>query len=371
MKKKKILLVSSLYPSTQNPSYGIFVKRSEEGLAGEGFDFIKAVLDYKSAKILSKLLAYLYFYFETVRKGLFCDYDLIYGHFASHICIPIFIITFFKKSRLVINVHGGDLLPENPRAVFFYRLVWNRVLSLFLKRADLIISPSRYYRGVLEKRFGVSSAKVFVSPSGGVRAGLFAADRLRGGKEKLGLTGRFVAGYLSRLSENKGWKVFLKAVELVHKSGRIKNFSALIVGGGEGEEELRRLTADYGLENIIFCHKSVPPDRVAEFFNAMDLFVFPTLRKAESLGLVGIEALSCGLPVLASAMSGPTDYVIDGRNGYFFEPGNPDDLAEKIIRFYELSDEDKNNFSLNAVNSSKAFEEKKVVKLLAERFACL
>jgi len=371
MKKKKILLVSSLYPSRQNPSYGIFVKRCEEGLAGEGFDFIKAVLDYKSGKILSKLRAYLYFYFETVRKGLFCDYDFIYGHFVSHVCIPIFIVTLFKKSRIVINVHGGDLLPENPRAKIFYRFVWNRVLSFFLRRADLIISPSRYFRGILEKKFGVSSDKVFVSPSGGVRAGLFVADRLRGGKEKLCLNGRFVAGYLSRLSENKGWKIFLKAVELVHKSGRIKNFSALVVGGGDGEEELKKLTADYGLENILIHHKSVPPERVPEFFNAMDIFVFPTLRKAESLGLVGIEAFSCGLPVLASAMSGPTDYVIEGRNGYFFEPGNSEDLADKIIRFYELSGEDKNSFSHNAVNSSKAFEEKRVVKLLAERLAGL
>ena len=59
-----------------------------------------------------------------------------------------------------------------------------------------------------------------------------------------------------------------------------------------------------------------------------DVFVFPS--REEPLGLVGIEALTCGLPVIGTEIGGIKDYLVDNFNGLLFEPQNSNQLAEKI-----------------------------------------
>lgn len=66
-----------------------------------------------------------------------------------------------------------------------------------------------------------------------------------------------------------------------------------------------------------------------------DVFVFPTLFY-ESLGLVAIEAMACGLPVIASKRGGILDYLHDMQNGFLFEPEDVDELFVKMNHCYDL-----------------------------------
>ena len=59
---------------------------------------------------------------------------------------------------------------------------------------------------------------------------------------------------------------------------------------------------------------------LALFYSAIDIFCFPTYRKSDSLGLVGLEAMACGCIVIASNMAGPTSYIKNQENGFFFKP---------------------------------------------------
>jgi len=69
-------------------------------------------------------------------------------------------------------------------------------------------------------------------------------------------------------------------------------------------------------------------DRVPEILNAMDVFVLPSLGEGMSNTL--LEAMSCGLPVLASRTGGNPEVVVDRESGWLFAPGNSDDLADQL-----------------------------------------
>jgi glycosyltransferase involved in cell wall biosynthesis len=77
----------------------------------------------------------------------------------------------------------------------------------------------------------------------------------------------------------------------------------------------------------------VTRDVLAAYYQQCDIFVFPTL--GEGYGLVLLEALSCGLPVICSDLAGGNDAITDGYNGFVFEGGNNDALKEKIEWFIQ------------------------------------
>jgi glycosyltransferase involved in cell wall biosynthesis len=72
-----------------------------------------------------------------------------------------------------------------------------------------------------------------------------------------------------------------------------------------------------------------PHDEIPLWMNACDVFVLPSVR--ESFGVVQIEAMACGKPVVATLNGGSEEVIISDDYGLLVEPGDPDDLAEKIL----------------------------------------
>ncbi len=91
--------------------------------------------------------------------------------------------------------------------------------------------------------------------------------------------------------------------------------------------------------------------------------MFPTVRKGESLGLVGLEAMACGAPVIGSQIGGLKDYIIDGKNGLFFEPKNVDELASQLQAFINLPEDVKQQMSQQALQTANRY----TVDVIAEQ----
>lgn len=218
-----ILFISNMYPSAKHPSYGIFVKNTYDIL--KQFHSIKLITMKKYKSNLVKTIAYIIFYLRTIMFGIRGGYDCIYAHYISHCELPVRIIKHFHKNMVIVgNVHGEDVFSD------YDEFKANRIKAKkFMNIADCIIVPSQYFKEKINKVYGFSLEKIYVSPSGGVNTKVFyPADPLKC-KEYLGLEqSSYYIGYVSRIEKGKGWDTFLRAFYNILQRQAIKNAKAII-----------------------------------------------------------------------------------------------------------------------------------------------
>ena len=102
-----------------------------------------------------------------------------------------------------------------------------------------------------------------------------------------------------------------------------------------------------------------------DLYRKVDVFVFPT-QFQESLGLVGVESLGSGTPVIASNIGGIPDYLENDVNGFLVPPGDAKALAIALERFFKLSEEELEKFRQAALCKSKNYERSAVANRLDE-----
>lgn len=354
----KILLISNMYPSEQFPSYGVFVQNTEKILVQHGIQVDKIVMQKKTSK-LSKLFSYASHYANVVLTGLTKNYDYLYVHYASHNALPLLILKKLKKNvKIVTNVHGSDVVPEVPSQEKYQP----RVNDL-LHHSTKIITPSPYYKGLVEEKYKVHNP-IYIFPSGGVNKDLFHpyADKSKAYQElNLDPTIRYL-GCVSRIDVGKGWEYYLQAIAKAEQQ-MPTSYKYLYVGSGKDEAAFKEMIKTLGLEEKVIHFPLLPQSSLAYVYNAIEAFVFPTVRKGESLGLVGLEAMACGAPVIGSQIGGLKDYIIDGKNGLFFEPKNVDELASQLQAFINLPEDVKQQMSQQALQTANSY----TVDVIAEQ----
>jgi glycosyltransferase involved in cell wall biosynthesis len=138
--------------------------------------------------------------------------------------------------------------------------------------------------------------------------------------------------FIGRLVMRKGLNFLLQACAILKARG-YEQFSLMIIGEGESEADLKAMAHQLDLPNIIWQGR-VAYDQVGRYFANADVFVFPTLE--DVWGMVLLEAMACGKPALCSRWAGAAEVmVIDGQNGYQFEPRDPERLANLMQKFLD------------------------------------
>ncbi len=353
-KKNKILVISNLYPSSQVPFYGSFVKNFVDDLIaynGRENTFF-CVLRGRSFNVFVKLSRYIIFYIKIFNYLLFRNYDYVYVHLITHASIPIRIVSCVKKLNLIFNIHGEDLLVQSKLAAIFLEIA-----KPLLYKAKLIVVPSCYFKNkTMELLPFLKDEKIFVSASSGVKDNFYYAPVIK--------TRNNIIGYVSRIDRGKGWDILLKAIKILSDSNL--NPTVKIIGGGAEVDDMLELVAESGLTNVDYVGP-VKYDRLPDYYKQFDLFVFPT-KLEESLGLVGLEAMASGVPVIASKLGGIQDYLTDNVNGLYFEAGNEKDLSRKIIALLQKEDNEYLKMCQNAYRTSLEYRSSIVNKKL---FDCI
>lgn len=103
----------------------------------------------------------------------------------------------------------------------------------------------------------------------------------------------------------------------------------LIVGDGEERQTLEELAEGLNLRGQVSFAGRVPNEVVPQYMAASDVFVLPSL--SESFGIVNLEAMASGLPIVASNLRGMKEIVEDGQSGFLVEPRNPEAIAQKVL----------------------------------------
>ena len=154
-------------------------------------------------------------------------------------------------------------------------------------------------------------------------------------REVLGWTERPVVGIVGRLEPWKGQDTFLRAARIV--SERFPETRFAIVGGaligteGSYPEDLRRLAEDLGLDGRV--HFAGHQADVYPWFDALDVAVHAS--HGEPFGLVVLEAMALGKPVVATAPGGPTEIVEDGASGLLISSGEAEATAAAVCRLLD------------------------------------
>lgn len=362
--KKDILFVSNMYPSNKYPHYGVFVKNTYEVLKQDGFSLDLVVMHKTSAKV-RKLFAYIKLCGISFLKALFNNYDFIYVHFISHTTVGVFLPALCSKStKLVLNVHGNDLVPDTKTDQNYLFLS-----KFFLKYADIVISPSKYFAQVLRKEYKIPKENIVVYPSGGVDTEKFKRINKKTALKESGLDSKYkYFGFIARIEKDKGYDIFVKAIHELDKKKINKEIKFLMVGSGKEEDNLNTLIKKYKLESRIIRKPLVSQEELVEIYNSLEAFVYPTRMQSESLGLVGLEAMACEVLVIGSNKFGPSDYLIDNENSLTFNPNDYKKLASKIEQVLNMSTKEKNKLTKNARKKSMEYSSENIKTIILEVF---
>lgn len=246
-------------------------------------------------------------------------FDLIHSHFTWSAGYAGARLKEEYGIPFVVTGHGYDVysLP-------FKDDEWRAKIEYVLNTADHIITVSQSNLACIQK-LDVSTP-VTVIPNG-FRSDLFYPRDTSECRKALNIPqDKKIVLTVGNLEPVKGQTHLIEAVQKILLER--KDILCVIVGAGKLRTALERQIRSLGLQDYVLLAGGKPHDEIPLWMNACDLFVLPSLR--ESFGVVQIEAMACGKPIVATRNGGSEEIVISEEYGLLVEPADSEDLAEKI-----------------------------------------
>jgi D-inositol-3-phosphate glycosyltransferase len=201
-----------------------------------------------------------------------------------------------------------------------------------VRGADRVVAATAVERAQLVWHYGARADQIAVIPCG-VDVSLFRPMDQAIAKTALGLGRSPLVVYVGRLKPIKGLETLLAAFPLVRAPDR--EGPVLFIIGGDADEpenghtaQLRQRVRALGLERRVRFLGAQPQERLRLYYAAAEMTVMPSYY--ESFGMVALEAMACGNPVIASRVGGLTTTVEDAVTGYLVPEGDPVALADRI-----------------------------------------
>jgi glycosyltransferase involved in cell wall biosynthesis len=334
----KILFLTPWYPDTQNPNHGIFIRDQAVALKKKhDVQLISAKIDYSSFSFFSFSISRNHF------NGVE-EYHILIKRSVPVVNQFVFFLITTWKTLLIARKFSPDLIHGNigyPGA-FWSWIIGKRVgkpylvtehtsrftnnfrswihksLTIqFLKRADTVVSVSNHSA---DEVFSFIGKRPIVIPN------IINFERF-----KITTAPNNVAwqlGFLGGLNTNtKGLDTLLNALE-----GITKEFVLHIGGAGLLLEEYKATARRLGIDHKCIFYGFVSHDKVPEFMNRLHFFV--SASRFESFGMVIVEAMACGLPIVATNSGGPSDFIVE-TNGYLVQKEAPGELQKAIENMME------------------------------------
>jgi D-inositol-3-phosphate glycosyltransferase len=230
-----------------------------------------------------------------------------------------------------------------------------------VKQSDHIMVSNQREKVQMIWTYGVPTDKISVIPCG-VDPALFRQRDPAQSKRHLGLPDKRYILFVGRIDPVKGIDTLLKAIKVLkQKLATVHNVHLLIIGGdtdhadsptGSEMHKLKQLTATLGINNMVTFLGSQRQDQLPYFYSAAEVCILPS--RYESFGMVALEAMACGTPVIASKVGGLSSFIQNDVSGLLIPEGDEVSLAEKIhLLLYQPSFID--TLASNARNRANEF----------------
>ena len=254
----------------------------------------------------------------------FVDFDVCMAHFV----MPGGEVALWLKKQYglpyVLISHGHEIPWVHPRQMFFLHLGAYFRIKKVCRHSALNFVQTGKMKANIDRFIGKKYRQRNVIVPNGVEPALYSPDySKRTQKLRIIFTGRLVI--------QKDPMTFMRALCLF--SRHTSDFDVHIAGDGDLRERMERFARKNGLDgNITFLGK-VPGSKMIEEYQAAHLMVAPSLN--EGMSIAALEALSCGVYLIATRASGFEDMIKEGVNGEFIPFRDPKALAARMIKFYE------------------------------------
>lgn len=307
-------------------------------------------------------------------------YDWIFSHYwlsgwagsmlREQWRVPL--VNMFHTLGLLKNAgEGDDRIKETDLRIVTER----RIVQL----ADLLVAANPTEMDHMIHLYDAPRAKVQVIPCG-VNFLIFRPIDQQEARRQLGLEAEKIMLFVGRMDPIKGIDTLLKAASIVmHGAEDGSRYRLLIVGGDSAEgteaadsalmQRYRAMSRELGIEDRVSFVGSVPQQQLPCYYSAADVCVVPS--HYESFGLVAIESMACGTPVIGSRVGGLQHTIIDGHNGYLVPWRCPAAFAERIQMMLTAQDRVIKRLRLQSRRSVRHFSWSSVAEELLDAVASL
>ncbi|MGV0104281.1 Glycosyltransferase [Nostoc sp. DSM 114160] len=245
---------------------------------------------------------------------------------STHVnyAIVCYIVKFFTRTPYWVVAHGLEVWD-----------IENKATKFALQKADKIISVSNYTRQRLLQDPNIDSDKIVILPN------TFDASKFPINSKPTYLLKRYnltdeqpiilTVTRLGSMAKYKGYDQILYA--LVKVRSHLPNVHFILAGKGDDIPRIKTLVTNLNLQDCVTIAGFVPEQELCDHYNLCDVFALPS--KGEGFGIVFLEALACGKPVLAGNQDGSIDPLAEGKLGCLVDPDNVEEIADNLIQILQ------------------------------------
>lgn len=301
-----------MYPELKDPAFGSFVASLNQGLE----QFTDCSVDVLRREDGARGIGS---YVGMTARGILSGirgrrYDLVHGHYIGVASGVAWTMAQVLRVPLVLTAHGSEVeSAQAPSARLIQKQVYRQCAGLHFVSEPL--------RARAQELLGTWQTPTLVTPTG-IDLSLFSPDR---DLPKRASPRRQRVLMVGQTVEHKGWRDGIKALALLRQAGVDAELVAL---GGPRTDWLRDLANEAGVGEALICEGQVSPLDLAGYYRGADVVLVASHR--EGFGLVGLEAMACGTPVVSTGVGGMKTYTNDGTNALVAAVRNPESLADKI-----------------------------------------
>jgi glycosyltransferase involved in cell wall biosynthesis len=276
--------------------------------------------------------------FNLIYKPLNYDLDIVHAHSPiPYSDLPALMYAKRKKVPFILTYQfdgqetGGSFM-RNTGVSIYNKFFINRVLD----STEVIIATTRSYaeQSPFLKNY---LDKIVVIPNGVNIEEVTTALTKEESRIKLGLPLKNkIILFFGSLVPYKGPDVLLKAFKLI--KNEFHDVKLIFAGRGQMIDELRDMAQKFDLVDDVIFLGFVEEEKKALYYKSADIFCLPSTNMAESFGIVNLEAMASGLPIVGSNLGGIPDIIKEGENGLLARPRDHQSLANALLSL--LNDND-------------------------------
>ena len=308
-------MLKALYENSSKDSIKVFLKHDKQAKDSDAFENV----NYHCYGKVPSAVRTLIFSMGLIFYALIDKPDLI---ITTHVNFSpaAYILKKFLGINYWVVVHGTE--------------VWGlskKTTRKGLSYADKILSVSSFTKSKLTTEQGIDESSIKLFPNTFDERRFKISEKPKELLESLGIseTDKIILT-VSRLDpahRSKGYDVILNSMpEILNK---VPNAHYLLVGTGRDKERVENLVSSNGLKDKVTLAGFIPDEKLPEFYSACDIYAMPS--QGEGFGIVYLEAMASGKPVLAGNIDGSVDPLVNGKLGILVDPRSSEEVAEGII----------------------------------------